>query len=65
MLRVEAGDVDRMGRLFERHHRALFGFLYHLLGRADTSEDLGQNVFCRTKLYATTTRPLWPRASGR
>ena len=34
MLRVKAGDVDRMGLLFERHHRPLFGFLYHMLGRS-------------------------------
>ena len=33
MLRVKAGEVDRMGLLFERYHRPLFGFLYHMLGQ--------------------------------
>ena len=32
MLKVKSGDVDRMGLLFERYHRPLFGFLYHMLG---------------------------------
>ncbi|MBF9236968.1 RNA polymerase sigma factor [Hymenobacter sp. BT683] len=54
MLRVKAGDVDRMGLLFERYHRQLFGFLYHMLGRADASEDLVQNVFYRMLKYRHT-----------
>jgi len=28
MLKVKAGDLDKMGLLFERHHRALYGFLF-------------------------------------
>lgn len=47
MLRVKAGDVDRMGLLFERYHRPLFGFLYHMLGRAASCDDLVQTVFYR------------------
>ncbi|UOQ68511.1 RNA polymerase sigma factor [Hymenobacter volaticus] len=54
MLRVKAGEVDRMGLLFERYHRKLFGFLYHMLGRADASEDLVQNVFYRMLKYRHT-----------
>jgi RNA polymerase sigma factor (sigma-70 family) len=55
MLRVKAGDVDRMGLLFERYHRALFGFLYHMLGGSRaTSEDLVQNVFYRMLKYRHT-----------
>ncbi|HEX8656668.1 MAG TPA: RNA polymerase sigma factor [Hymenobacter sp.] len=54
MLRVKAGEVDRMGLLFERYHRPLFGFLYHMLGRADASEDLVQNVFYRMLKYRHT-----------
>jgi RNA polymerase sigma factor (sigma-70 family) len=54
MLRVKAGDVDRMGLLFERYHRKLFAFLYHMLGRADASEDLVQNVFYRMLKYRHT-----------
>ncbi|WP_188815698.1 RNA polymerase sigma factor [Hymenobacter cavernae] len=54
MLRVKAGDVDRMGLLFERYHRRLFGFLYHMLGQAEASEDLVQTVFYRMLKYRHT-----------
>ena len=55
MLQVKSGDVDRMGLLFERHHRALLGFLYHMLGGSRaTSEDLVQNVFYRMLKYRHT-----------
>ena len=55
MLKVKSGDVDRMGLLFERYHRPLFGFLYHMLGGSRaTSEDLVQNVFYRMLKYRHT-----------
>jgi RNA polymerase sigma-70 factor (ECF subfamily) len=54
MLRVKAGEVDRMGLLFERYHRKLFQFLYHMLGRAEASEDLVQTVFYRMLKYRHT-----------
>lgn len=54
MLRVKSGDVDKMGLLFERYHRPLFSFLYHMTGKADTSEDLVQNVFYRMLKYRHT-----------
>ena len=54
MLRVKAGDVDRMGLLFERYHRPLFRFFYHMLGQAPASEDLVQTVFYRMLKYRHT-----------
>ncbi|WP_460677311.1 RNA polymerase sigma factor [Hymenobacter coalescens] len=54
MLRVKAGEVDRMGLLFERYHRPLFQFLYHMLGQAAAGEDLVQNVFYRMLKYRHT-----------
>lgn len=55
MLRVKTGDVDQLGPLFERYHRPLFGFFYHLLGgQAEASEDLVQNVFYRMLKYRHT-----------
>jgi RNA polymerase sigma-70 factor (ECF subfamily) len=54
MLRVKDGDVDRMGLLFERYHRPLFRFLYHMLGQAQASEDLVQTVFYRMLKYRHT-----------
>jgi RNA polymerase sigma factor (sigma-70 family) len=54
MLRVKAGDLDKMGLLFERYHRPLFAFLYHMTGHASSSEDLVQNVFYRMLKYRHT-----------
>lgn len=51
MLRVKNGDLDKMGLLFQRHHRSLFKFLYHMTGRSDLSEDIVQNVFYRMLKY--------------
>lgn len=54
MLRVKSGDLDKMGLLFERYHRSLFSFLYHMTGKKDASEDLVQNVFYRMLKYRHT-----------
>lgn len=54
MLKVKAGDLDKMGLLFERYHRALFAFVYHSTGQAATSEDLVQTVFYRMLKYRHT-----------
>ena len=47
MLKVKAGDIDKLGLLFERHKKLLFGYFYKLTGSRDASEDLVQNVFVR------------------
>jgi RNA polymerase sigma factor (sigma-70 family) len=54
MLKVKAGDTDRLGLLFERHHRLLFSFFYRLTGKTEISEDLVQNVFLRMLKYRHT-----------
>jgi len=51
MLQVKTGDLERMSLLFERHHRALFGFLFHLTQRREASEDMVQTVFYRMLKY--------------
>ncbi|MGN6639925.1 MAG: RNA polymerase sigma factor [Mucilaginibacter sp.] len=51
MLQVKAGDLERMSLLFERHHKALFGFLFHLTQRREVSEDMLQTVFYRMLKY--------------
>ncbi len=56
MLKVKNGDLDKLGLLFERHHRALFGFLFHSTGQRELSEDLVQNVFYRVLKYRHTFR---------
>lgn len=54
MLKVKAGDLDKMGLLFERYHRRLFRFFYRLTRRHDRSEDLVQEVFERIIKYRHT-----------
>ena len=54
MLQVKHGQSDKMGLLFERYHRRLFGFFYHLCSDGDTSEDLVQTVFYRMLKYRHT-----------
>ena len=54
MLQVKTGDLDRMSLLFERHNRALFGFLFHMTHRREASEDMVQNVFYRMLKYRHT-----------
>ena len=54
MQKVKAGDLDRMGLLFERYHRELFGYLYHMSGQPDMSEDIVQTVFYRMLKYRHT-----------
>ncbi|MCD8539901.1 MAG: RNA polymerase sigma factor [Leadbetterella sp.] len=54
MLKVKAGDLDRMGLLFERHYKPLFGFLYRMTADKDNSEDMVQNVFLRMLKYRHT-----------
>ena len=56
MLAVRAGELSRLGDLFERHHRPLFGFLARLIGNRDTAEDLVHIVFQRILKYRHTYR---------
>jgi len=51
MLKVKDGDLDKLGLLFERYKKPLFGFYYHMNKDADLSEDLVQNVFYRIMKY--------------
>lgn len=51
MLRVKEGEVDRLGLLFQRYKRPLFGFFYGMNRDAELSEDLVQNVFFRILKY--------------
>ncbi|QRR04058.1 RNA polymerase sigma factor [Dyadobacter sandarakinus] len=56
MLRVKAGDLDKMGLLFERYNRPLFAFFYHMTHKKHVSEDLVQNVFYRMLKYRQAFR---------
>jgi RNA polymerase sigma-70 factor (ECF subfamily) len=47
MRRVRTGELSLMGELFERHHQTLFRFVWRMTGRAETSDDIVQEVFAR------------------
>lgn len=51
MIKVKDGDLDKLGLLFERYKKPLFGFFYGMNKDAALSEDLVQNVFLRILKY--------------
>lgn len=51
MMKVKDGDLDKMGLLFERYKRPLYGFFYGLNKEQELSEDLVQNTFLRILKY--------------
>lgn len=54
MLKVKSGETDKLGLLYERHKKRLFGFFYNMSGNASISEDLVQNVFIKMLKYKHT-----------
>ncbi|MBL9208146.1 MAG: RNA polymerase sigma factor [Opitutaceae bacterium] len=56
MLAVRAGDLARLGDLFERHQQPLYGFFVRITGQRTASEDLVQLVFYRILKYRHTYR---------
>lgn len=56
MIAVRAGEVARLGELFERYHRRLYAFFVRLTNQPSASEDLVQLVFYRILKYRHTYR---------
>ena len=56
MIAVRAGEIRRLGDLFERYHRPLYGFFVRLTNQTSVSEDLVQIVFYRILKYRHTYR---------
>jgi len=54
MLKVKSGELDKLGLLYERHKKRLFGFFYNMNRNPSVSEDLVQNVFMRMLKYKHT-----------
>ncbi|TJY37834.1 RNA polymerase sigma factor [Pontimicrobium aquaticum] len=54
MLGVKAGDNHKLGLLYERYKKRLFGFFYNMNKDAYLSEDLVQNVFMKILKYKHT-----------
>jgi len=51
MIQVRDGNLDRLGLLFQRYKRPLYGFFHGLTHDAELSEDLVQNTFVRILRY--------------
>lgn len=51
MGKVRDGDLDKLGLLFERYKRPLYGFFYGMNRDQELSEDLVQNTFFRILKY--------------
>ena len=51
MVKVKDGDFGQMALIFERHHCALYGFIFHMIGNREESEDIVQNLFLRMLNY--------------
>src|SRR5262245_52559960 len=51
MERVRDGDLDKLGLLFKRYKRPLYGFFYGINKEQELSEDLVQNTFFRILKY--------------
>jgi RNA polymerase sigma factor (sigma-70 family) len=51
MIKVRDGDLDKLGLLFERYKRPLYGFFYGMNRNQEVSEDLVQNTFFRILKY--------------
>lgn len=56
MTKVKNGDLDKLGLLFERYKKPLFGFFYGMNKDTAVSEDLVQNVFFRILKYRNLFR---------
>ena len=56
MLAVRQGDLDKLGVLFEKHHRHLYNFFVRQTRDRQTSEDLVQEVFLKMLNYRHTYR---------
>ncbi len=56
MIAVRAGEIRRLGELFERYHQPLYGFFVRLTNQPSVGEDLVQIVFYRILKYRHTYR---------
>ena len=54
MLKVKEGEIHKLGLLYERYKKRLFGFFFQMNKNASLSEDLVQNVFIKILKYKHT-----------
>jgi RNA polymerase sigma factor (sigma-70 family) len=53
---VAAGDVSKLGVLFERHHARVHALCFRLTREADVADDLAQETMLRVLRYARSFR---------
>ncbi len=51
---ITQGDKDALGALYDRHGKAVFGFVYYLLQDSGRAQDVVQEVFLRVWLKASS-----------
>jgi RNA polymerase sigma factor (sigma-70 family) len=54
MISVRNGETEKLGHLFEAHHKRLYNFFLNQTGNRQTSEDLVVDVFLRMLKYRHT-----------
>jgi RNA polymerase sigma factor (sigma-70 family) len=54
MISVRNGETEKLGQLFEAHHKRLYNFFLNQTGNRQTSEDLVVDVFLRMLKYRHT-----------
>lgn len=64
MIGVRDGDLDRLGLLFERYKRPLYGFFYGMNKDQELSDDLVQNTFYRVMKYRHLFRARLPEGGA-
>jgi RNA polymerase sigma-70 factor (ECF subfamily) len=57
MQRIQNGETEPLATLFERHHLAIFRYLFALTRNREAAEDLAQEVFFRVLKYAKSYKP--------
>jgi len=56
MRAVSAGDLHKLGVLFERHHARVYALCFRLTREADVADDLAQETMLRVLRYARSFR---------
>jgi RNA polymerase sigma factor (sigma-70 family) len=54
MVSVRSGETEKLGQLFEAHHKRLYNYFLHQTGSRQASEDLVVDVFLRILKYRHT-----------
>jgi len=57
MLKAKGGELDAIGKLYERYSKRLYNFFLRLTANRDSSADLTQNVFYRVLKYRNSYNP--------